>query len=814
MKKWKHVMKRMTAMCLSIVIAGSLLVVPGRMKQVEAANGTAAEVVNLATYQVGYHEKASNANLDSFTANSGSGNYTKYARDLGVANGQAWCATFVWWLMASAAVPSSAYPSRTTVTRDWFNQRGLYRARGTYTPKEGDYVIFGNVAHCGIVESVSNGYVHTIEGNSGDKVARHDYSLNNSYILGYGIIQYNNPSPAPTPTPSPAPGTDNPGNPYPIPTTVIRSGSRGDQVKWVQKFANDVMGAGIAVDGIAGSQTVYAIKVFQQNNGLAADAIAGTQTISKMLAVWREKVKPAPAPETPVDLGTNFSAVINRQDIAKPIYNAGTNVALGDGSEKAERKWLFIRQTDGSYMIYSLYNNSALDAQYKGTTNGTNVYSGGVNSGDNQKWYLYKSGNGYRIVPKHAAHLALDVLNYGTSKGTNIQLWEKNNSTAQTFSIVKENYNALQKITLSSNNGNGMEVGETQKLTYSLTPANTQSDMVKWVSSNEKVATVDQNGVVTAKEEGTAEISCISTFNTGIKGSMMVTVNKKATTEKPTTEITTEVTTEEPTTEITTEVTTEVPTTEITTEITTETTTEVPVTEATTEVTTEKPVTEITTEITTEKRTTEVTTETTTEVPVTEATTEVTTEKPVTEITTEAPVENPATTEMVMDTVTFPLEEGSQFEQDGILYEVTSDDEDALEVSVIAYNKSSKVLAIPEQVKHAEILYNVTEIGDYALEGDRNLIDVKIGNCVRVIGEAAFMNCKNLKKVSLGTGLNTIEKKAFYNCKKLSKLNIYSRGIRKIGKKAFSKTSGKLTVKIPANKKRIYKKLLRKAGLR
>ena len=83
-----------------------------------------------------------------------------------------------------------------------------------------------------------------------------------------------------------------------------------------------------------------------------------------------------------------------------------------------------------------------------------------------------------------------------------------------------------------------------------------------------------------------------------------------------------------------------------------------------------------------------------------------------------------------------------------------------------------------------------------------------------MIGEAAFMNCKNLKRVSLGTGLNTIEKKAFYNCKKLSKLNIYSRGIRKIGKKAFSKTSGKLAVKIPANKKKVYKKLLRKAGLR
>ena len=32
--------------------------------------------------ELGYHEKASNANLDDKTANSGSGNWTKYARDL------------------------------------------------------------------------------------------------------------------------------------------------------------------------------------------------------------------------------------------------------------------------------------------------------------------------------------------------------------------------------------------------------------------------------------------------------------------------------------------------------------------------------------------------------------------------------------------------------------------------------------------------------------------------------------------------------------------------------------------------------------
>ena len=38
--------------------------------------------LNVARGELGYHEKNSNAYLDDKTANSGSGNYTKYARDL------------------------------------------------------------------------------------------------------------------------------------------------------------------------------------------------------------------------------------------------------------------------------------------------------------------------------------------------------------------------------------------------------------------------------------------------------------------------------------------------------------------------------------------------------------------------------------------------------------------------------------------------------------------------------------------------------------------------------------------------------------
>lgn len=66
---------------------------------------------------------------------------------------------------------------------------------GSYVPAAGDIIFFdwgsdGGVDHVGIVESVSGGTVNTIEGNSGDKVARRSYSIGDSRIYGYGVPQY------------------------------------------------------------------------------------------------------------------------------------------------------------------------------------------------------------------------------------------------------------------------------------------------------------------------------------------------------------------------------------------------------------------------------------------------------------------------------------------------------------------------------------------------------------------------------------------------------------------------------------------------
>lgn len=62
---------------------------------------TASRVISIAMGEVGYLEKATNANLGSKTLNAGSNNYTKYGDWIG-ANGNYWCASFISWCFHAA----------------------------------------------------------------------------------------------------------------------------------------------------------------------------------------------------------------------------------------------------------------------------------------------------------------------------------------------------------------------------------------------------------------------------------------------------------------------------------------------------------------------------------------------------------------------------------------------------------------------------------------------------------------------------------------------------------------------------------------
>lgn len=179
---------------------------------------TASKLIEIASAEVGYLEKNTNSNLDSKTANAGSKNYTKYARDLAKAGyyqsskqGAAWCDVFVDWChyMASGKDEDEAqdtiYQSGPYGAGCLYSLRYYKTAKRFYTsnPKVGDQIFFGssvnNVSHTGIVYKVDSSTVYTIEGNTsgsagvvanGGGVFKKSYALNYKKIVGYGRPNY------------------------------------------------------------------------------------------------------------------------------------------------------------------------------------------------------------------------------------------------------------------------------------------------------------------------------------------------------------------------------------------------------------------------------------------------------------------------------------------------------------------------------------------------------------------------------------------------------------------------------------------------
>jgi len=73
-------------------------------------------------------------------------------------------------------------------------------------------------------------------------------------------------------------------NPYALTASLLKAGSRGDSVKWVQ-FELNRYGYKLAVDGIFGIKTTTAVKDYQKKNGLLVDGIVGKNTLKKLKSV-------------------------------------------------------------------------------------------------------------------------------------------------------------------------------------------------------------------------------------------------------------------------------------------------------------------------------------------------------------------------------------------------------------------------------------------------------------------------------------------------------------------------------------------------
>ncbi len=267
----------------------------------------AQKVIDIALAEVGYREKASNAALDDPQANAGSGNWTKYARDLAAAgyyngnkNGYAWCEVFVDWCFWKAfgregqriQCQTGDLGAACIYSAQYYRQQGRY----DQNPKAGDQVFFyagGTIGHTGIVVEVSDSSITVVEGNSSDRVQKLSYSRSSGSIAGYGHPWYDESIPDHAERePSPAPASETPAaQTVLVRVPFLRRGAVGTAVESAQVLlihrgyncgGRTFLGRETP-DGDFGPATEKAVRDFQTKAALDIDGIVGPLTWQALL---------------------------------------------------------------------------------------------------------------------------------------------------------------------------------------------------------------------------------------------------------------------------------------------------------------------------------------------------------------------------------------------------------------------------------------------------------------------------------------------------------------------------------------------------
>lgn len=265
-----------------------------------------SRVIDIAKAEVGYLEKASNSQLDSKTANAGSGNYTKYWRDTYPSyQGQPWCADFVSWVLMKAFDQVTAVALLKHWPYVYCPTLGNLFTRYA-NPEVGDIVIFyrgGTFTHTGIVTKVVGDRFETIEGNTsgasgvvangggvcaksylnstlpGTKFCRVDWNIAIEWMNKNGNSSQNTSS---------KPGRSD----YMFNPEIVQKGSTGTSVLLLQEILRargfkGKDGKELELDRSFGDNVQYALKAYQKsrNGALEVDGIAGTNTWKDLIAI-------------------------------------------------------------------------------------------------------------------------------------------------------------------------------------------------------------------------------------------------------------------------------------------------------------------------------------------------------------------------------------------------------------------------------------------------------------------------------------------------------------------------------------------------
>lgn len=164
------------------------------IKDVELTGIWADDILAIAKSQIGYEESTRNFIYDDNYNKKG---YTRYGDWYGVPYGD-WCAMFVAFCLEYANISEDVFP-RDAACDYWVDELiplGLYAEADEYTPVPGDLIFYDwdddpYAEHIGIVAEVSDDTVTAIEGNTSNMVAYRSYDLDDSCIIGYGMLPEN-----------------------------------------------------------------------------------------------------------------------------------------------------------------------------------------------------------------------------------------------------------------------------------------------------------------------------------------------------------------------------------------------------------------------------------------------------------------------------------------------------------------------------------------------------------------------------------------------------------------------------------------------
>ncbi len=153
-----------------------------------------------------------------------------------------------------------------------------------------------------------------------------------------------------------------------------------------------------------------------------------------------------------VDIGTNFYALILNNEHWKIIENKNGVVQTANEIGNADQLWYFVRESDGSYRIYSCENGQCLDVYGAYSDSGTKIQTYPAHDTDAQRWYIYEQSGGYVLKPK-CSDCVLDLPNNDPSNGNQLQIWTKNDTGAQIWAIYRNDSILLKAPNMTINAG-------------------------------------------------------------------------------------------------------------------------------------------------------------------------------------------------------------------------------------------------------------------------------------------------------------------------------------------------------------------------